>query len=159
MSRVMRQAKPSLASRWSPRSMRLIRAALILPFAIASLALCDVALAERPATTTEADAIRAATIKFWRTSNACGDGEPYHGVHVSTVDPRYALAATIGRSCTLFVTAIIVRRPTTRSKRWSYVTTLGGSLQVCSEFTALVPGRVLRDLKVEGAGKGGIVIC
>ena len=75
-------------------------------------------------------------------------------VRVSTRSARYAWADVIGEG----LSGVLVRRPTTQSRRFKIVGTQGGGISECSYWRARAPKSVLRDLHVKGlVGSAGEV--
>jgi hypothetical protein len=131
-----------LGSKWT-RSF----AAVAVAGAFAGLA--PSAVADRQPTRRERAAIKEAALK------ACGDSScGFHRARVSTRDVRYAWAdvTTEGFS------AVLLRRSSKRSERWRSIGTQGGGISTCSYWERRAPGRVLRDLKIQGlVGSSGEV--
>lgn len=70
------------------------------------------------------------------------------------------LASIKDSGCT-FTVGYFLRRPTSRSKRWSVVLNEPDSAQPCSYFKSRVPSRVLREFAITGVTgpKGGVGLC
>jgi hypothetical protein len=103
--------------------------------------LAPAAAADRRPTKRERTAIKRVALK------TCGDPAcTFHRARVSTRNARYAWAdvTTEGFS------AVLMRRPTKRSRRWHAIGTQGGGIGACSYWEKRAPGRVLRDLKIQG---------
>jgi hypothetical protein len=120
----------------------------------------------RPATATELSVIRRVVRKEWRSEAMIpcpiGGSNTFHldWAYVSTVDPRYALAEVKDSGCT-YTTGYFVRRRSTHSERWAVVARRLDSAQSCSNFTASVPKRVLREFSIEGTRRdtGPVGLC
>lgn len=120
----------------------------------------------RPATATELSVIRLVVRKEWRSEATIpcpiGGSNTFHldWAYVSTVDPRYALVEVKDSGCT-YTTGYFLRRPSTHSERWAVVARRLDSAQSCSNFTARVPKRVLREFSIEGTrgNTGPVGLC
>jgi hypothetical protein len=120
----------------------------------------------RPATATELSVIRRVVRKEWRSEATIpcptGGSDTFHldWAYVSTVDPRYALVEIKDSGCT-YTTGYFLRRPSTHSERWTVVVRRLDSAQSCSEFTAHVPKRVVREFSIEGTrgNTGPVGLC
>jgi hypothetical protein len=129
--------------------VRRVAACAGLAAVLTLLATTAVATAERPATAVESRAIRTVLLKNWRTN--CGSRPfSYRGAHVSAVDARFAIGSIVDNTCT-YTFGFFLRRPSVRSESWRIILGFGDSAEPCSEFTRVMPERVVRDFKLEGA--------
>ena len=95
-------------------------------------------------------------LKDWRTQ--CGSRSfVYRGSYISTVDPRFALGSIADNSCT-YTFGYFLYRPSKRSQTWKIMLGFADSLQACSVFRRVMPERVVRDFKLEGAASGSGVM-
>lgn len=106
--------------------------------------------ASRAPTKKERKWIRKASMKHCRNTQppigiyGC---EWQGGIRVSTVNPRYAWANSVGTSHS---TSGILRRKGKRAKYWRVIVTEGGGILSCSHWYRKAPRRVVRDLRVRG---------
>lgn len=119
---------------------------LIVATTLPAVALAAPALASRAPSKSEAAAIKRVAMARCEKAGPPDSSCHYHGARVSTKNRRYAWAevTTDGFS------AVLLRRPTTRSKRFKIVGIQGGGIGACSYWRARAPRAVLRDLHVNG---------
>jgi hypothetical protein len=100
------------------------------------------AIADRSATKAERAAIKRVTMK------RCGapDGCTLRKTRISTRNPRYAWADIIGEG----VSGMLLKRPTSRSRRFEVVGFQGGGIGECTYWRKRAPRSVLRDLDIDG---------
>jgi hypothetical protein len=99
------------------------------------------AVADRRPTQRERAAIRDAALK------ACGDSTcRFRRARVSTRNARYAWVIVTKEG----FSAVLLRRPSRRSRRWRAIGTQGGGISECSYWERRAPDRVLRDLGIQG---------
>jgi hypothetical protein len=107
----------------------------------ACAALAPLAVADRRPTQRERTAIREAALK------ACGDSTcTFRRARVSTRNARYAWAIVTKEG----FSAVLMRRPSSRSQRWRVIGTQGGGISECAYWERRAPSRVLRDLGIAG---------
>ena len=100
------------------------------------------AAADRKPSKREASAIERVALKACPPVGGCDVKK----VRVSTRNARFAWADVIGEG----LSGVLVKRPTTRSRRFKIVGTQGGGISECSYWRARAPKAVLRDLHVRG---------
>ena len=112
-------------------------------------ALAPAAAGDRRPTKRERTAIKRVALK------ACGDSScTFHRARVSTRNARYAWAVVTTEG----FSAVLMRRPSKRSRRWRVIGTQGGGIAECSYWERRAPDGVLRDLGVNGVvGSSGEV--
>ena len=118
-------------------------------------ALVPCADASRAPTARERAAIKRVAMK------ACDGAAPdpcrFHRARVSTKNARYAWAdvTTEGFS------AVLLRRASTRTRRFKVIGTQGGGIGDCAEWRKLAPRAVLKDLRIYGLtdSSGATSIC
>jgi hypothetical protein len=120
--------------------MRLPTSILAIGAAFALFA--PVAVADRSATKAERAAIKRVTMKRC----AAPDGCTFRRARVSTRNARYAWAEIIGEG----VSGMLLRRPTSRSRRFEVVGFQGGGIGECHYWRKRAPRSVLRDLDIHG---------
>jgi hypothetical protein len=100
------------------------------------------AIADRSATKAERAAIKRVTMK------RCGapDGCTLRKTRISTRNARYAWADIIGEG----VSGMLLKRPTSRSRRFEVVGFQGGGIGECTYWRKRAPRSVLRDLDIDG---------
>jgi hypothetical protein len=100
------------------------------------------AIADRSATKAERAAIKRVTMK------RCGapDGCKLRKTRISTRNARYAWADIIGEG----VSGMLLKRPTSRSRRFEVVGFQGGGIGECTYWRKRAPRSVLRDLDIDG---------
>jgi hypothetical protein len=118
-----------------------------LPWAIlaigAALALfAPVAAADRSATKAERAAIKRVTMKRCHAPDGC----TFRKARISTRSARYAWADIIGEG----VSGMLLKRPTSRSRRFEVVGFQGGGIGECTYWRKRAPRSVLRDLDIHG---------
>jgi hypothetical protein len=123
----------------------------VLAVAGACAALVPAATADRRPTKRERTAIKRVALE------ACGDSTcTFHRARVSTRNARYAWAVVTKEG----FSAVLMRRPSKRSRRWRVIGTQGGGIAECSYWERRAPDRVLRDLRVKGlVGSGEVRTC
>jgi hypothetical protein len=106
------------------------------------LAATSPAIADRSATKAERAAIKRVTMK------RCGapDGCTLPKTRISTRNARYAWAEIIGEG----VSGMLLKRPTSHSRRFKVVGFQGGGIGECSYWRTRAPRSVLRDLDIDG---------
>ena len=121
----------------------------LLAMAGACAVLVPAATADRRPTKRERTAIKRVAL------NECGDPScTFHRARVSTRNARYAWAVVTTEG----FSAVLMRRPSKRSRRWRVIGTQGGGIAECSYWERRAPDRVLRDLRVKGlVGSSGEV--
>jgi hypothetical protein len=82
------------------------------------------------------------------TMKRCGapDGCTLRKTRISTRNPRYAWADIIGEG----VSGMLLKRPTSRSRRFKVVGFQGGGIGECTYWRKRAPRSVLRDLDIDG---------
>jgi hypothetical protein len=100
------------------------------------------AIADRSATKAERAAIKRVTMKRC----AAPDGCTFRKARISTRNPRYAWAEIIGEG----VSGMLLKRPTSHSRRFKVVGFQGGGIGECSYWRKRAPRSVLRDLDIDG---------
>jgi hypothetical protein len=102
------------------------------------------AAADRAPSRSEASAIKRAALKACPPP-AVSDCD-FRKARISTRNARFAWADVIGEG----LSAVLVKRPSARSRRFRIVGTQGGGISSCSYWRARAPRSVLRDLHVKG---------
>jgi hypothetical protein len=100
------------------------------------------ALADRAASKTERAAIKRVTMKRCTAPDGC----TLHKTRISTRNARYAWADIIGEG----VSGMLLKRPTSRSRRFDVVGFQGGGIGECAYWRKRAPRSVLRDLDIHG---------
>jgi hypothetical protein len=100
------------------------------------------AIADRAATKAERAAIKRVTMKRC----AAPDGCTFRKARISTRNARYAWAEIIGEG----VSGMLLKRPTSRSRRFEVVGFQGGGIGECTYWRKRAPRSVLRDLDIDG---------
>jgi hypothetical protein len=100
------------------------------------------AIADRSATKAERAAIKRVTMKRC----AAPDGCTFRKARISTRNARYAWAEIIGEG----VSGMLLKRPTSRSRRFKVVGFQGGGIGECTYWRKRAPRSVLRDLDIDG---------
>jgi hypothetical protein len=109
----------------------------------AALALfAPVAAADRSATKAERAAIKRVTMKRCSAPDGC----TFRKARISTRNARYAWADIIGEG----VSGMLLRRPTSSSRRFKVVGFQGGGIGECHYWRKRAPRSVLRDLDIDG---------
>jgi hypothetical protein len=100
--------------------------------------------ASRAPTKRERAAIKRVAMK------ACGRAAPepcrFHKARVSTKNARYAWADVTGEG----FSGTLLKRASTRTRRFKVVGTQGGGIGDCAEWRKLAPRAVLKDLRISG---------
>jgi hypothetical protein len=100
------------------------------------------ALADRSASTAERAAIKRVTMKRCGAPGGC----TFRKARISTRNARYAWAEIIGEG----VSGMLLKRPTSRSRRFKVVGFQGGGIGECTYWRKRAPRSVLRDLDIDG---------
>jgi hypothetical protein len=120
---------------------------LQLPLVVGFLALLAAlapppALADRAASKAERTAIKRIALKRCNAPEGCR----FRNARISTRNARYAWADVIGEG----VSGMLVKRPTSHSRRFRVVGFQGGGIGECTYWRKRAPRSVLRDLDVHG---------
>ena len=121
--------------------LRLLLATLAVLAAAAALT-AQPALSDRAASKAERAAIKRVTMKRCDAPDGC----TFRKARVSTHNARYAWAEIIGEG----VSGMLVKRPTSRSRRFEVVGFQGGGIGECTYWRKRAPRSVLRDLDIHG---------
>jgi hypothetical protein len=130
------------------------RATLLLVMVCSTtvFAVVPTAPASRPAGADEKRAIRKAAMGDCRSQEVSGHKCRWLGhVVVSTVNPRYAWAEVQGPN---YDNSGVLRRGKRHPGRWKMIRVIGGGIQSCGYWRAVVPPRVVTDLEIEGFTEG-----
>jgi hypothetical protein len=100
------------------------------------------AIADRSATKAERAAIKRVTMKRCGAPGGC----TLRKTRISTRNARYAWAEIIGEG----VSGMLLKRPTSHSRRFKVVGFQGGGIGECSYWRKRAPRSVLRDLDIDG---------
>jgi hypothetical protein len=100
------------------------------------------AIADRSATKAERAAIKRVTMKRCGAPGGC----TLRKTRISTRNARYAWAEIIGEG----VSGILLKRPTSHSRRFKVVGFQGGGIGECTYWRKRAPRSVLRDLDIDG---------
>jgi hypothetical protein len=100
------------------------------------------AIADRSATKAERAAIERVTQKRCNAPDGC----TLRKTRISTRSARYAWADIIGEG----VSGMLLRRPTSHSRRFKVVGFQGGGIGECTYWRKRAPRSVLRDLDIDG---------
>jgi hypothetical protein len=100
------------------------------------------ASADRVATKAERAAIKRVTMKRCHAPDGC----TLRKARISTRSARYAWADVIGEG----VSGMLLKRPTSRSRRFEVVGFQGGGIGECTYWRKRAPRSVLRDLDIHG---------
>jgi hypothetical protein len=100
------------------------------------------AIADRSATKAERAAIKRVTMKRCGAPGGC----TFRKARISTRNARYAWAEVIGEG----VSGMLLKRPTSRSRRFKVVGFQGGGIGECTYWRKRAPRSVLRDLDIDG---------
>jgi hypothetical protein len=129
-----------------PRPMQRVHSRSLAVAALTMLALSLVAtspaIADRSATKAERAAIKRVTMKRCGAPGGC----TFRKARISTRNARYAWAEIIGEG----VSGMLLKRPTSRSRRFKVVGFQGGGIGECTYWRKRAPRSVLRDLDIDG---------